>query len=49
MAGSRPEISEPQNSVAGLDLLLDRAGGRVRDSVMDAIREAIRTAMGRMG
>lgn len=43
MAGSRTEIPEPQNSVAGLDLLLDRPGGRVRDSVMDAIREAIRT------
>jgi GntR family transcriptional regulator / MocR family aminotransferase len=33
----------PQGAVAGLDLLLDRPGGRVRDSVMDAIREAIRT------
>jgi GntR family transcriptional regulator/MocR family aminotransferase len=29
--------------VAGLDLHLDRPAGRVRDSVMDAIREAIRT------
>jgi GntR family transcriptional regulator/MocR family aminotransferase len=33
----------PQGSVAGLDLLLDRLGGRVRDGVMDAIRDAIRT------
>ena len=33
----------PQNPVAGLDLHLDRPGGRVRDSVMDAIRDAIRT------
>ncbi len=32
-----------QGSVAGLDLLLDRPGGGVRDSVMDAIRDAIRT------
>jgi GntR family transcriptional regulator/MocR family aminotransferase len=31
------------NSVAGSDLHLDRPGGRVRDSVMDAIRDAIRT------
>lgn len=29
--------------VAGLDLHLDRPGGRVRDSLMDAVREAIRT------
>ena len=29
--------------VAGLDLHLDRPGGRVRDSVMDAIRVAIRS------
>ena len=29
--------------VAGLDLHLDRPGGRVRDSVVDAIREAIRS------
>jgi GntR family transcriptional regulator/MocR family aminotransferase len=35
--------TEPRNSVAGLDLHLDRAGGRVRDSVMDALRSAIRT------
>jgi GntR family transcriptional regulator / MocR family aminotransferase len=33
----------PRGSVAGLDLHLDRRGGRVRDSVMDAIREAIRS------
>ena len=33
----------PQSSVAGLDLHLDRRGGRVRDSVMDAIRDAIRS------
>ncbi|WP_234835080.1 MocR-like pyridoxine biosynthesis transcription factor PdxR [Mycolicibacterium stellerae] len=32
----------PTSSVAGLDLHLDRPGGRVRDSVMDAIRDAIR-------
>src|ERR1700716_1001322 len=32
-----------RSSVAGLDLHLDRPGGRVRDSVMDAIRDAIRT------
>jgi len=30
-------------AVAGLDLHLDRPGGRVRDSVMDAIRGAIRS------
>src|SRR6476660_2838355 len=30
-------------SVAGLDLHLDRVGGRVRDGVMDAIRNAIRS------
>jgi GntR family transcriptional regulator/MocR family aminotransferase len=29
--------------VAGLDLHLDRPGGRVRDSVMDAVRDAIRS------
>jgi Bacterial regulatory proteins, gntR family len=33
----------PRSSVAGLDLHLDRGGGGVRDSVMDAIREAIRS------
>jgi GntR family transcriptional regulator/MocR family aminotransferase len=33
----------PRSSVAGLDLHLDRPGGRVRDSVMDAIRDAIRS------
>ena len=32
-----------QSSVAGLDLYLDRPGGRVRDGVMDAIRDAIRS------
>jgi GntR family transcriptional regulator / MocR family aminotransferase len=33
----------PQSSVSGLDLHLDRTGGRVRDSVMDAIRDVIRS------
>ena len=33
----------PRSSVAGLDLQLDRPGGRVRDSVMDGIRDAIRS------
>jgi GntR family transcriptional regulator/MocR family aminotransferase len=32
-----------QSSVAGLDLYLDRPGGRVRDGVMEAIRGAIRS------
>jgi GntR family transcriptional regulator / MocR family aminotransferase len=32
-----------QISVAGLDLYLDRPGGRVRDGVMEAIRDAIRS------
>jgi GntR family transcriptional regulator/MocR family aminotransferase len=32
-----------QGSVAGLDLHLDRPGGRVRDGVMEAIRDAIRS------
>ena len=32
-----------QRSVAGLDLYLDRPGGRVRDGVMEAIRDAIRS------
>jgi GntR family transcriptional regulator/MocR family aminotransferase len=32
-----------QSSVAGLDLHLDRPGGRVRDGVMEAIRDAIRS------
>jgi GntR family transcriptional regulator/MocR family aminotransferase len=32
-----------QSSVAGLDLHLDRRGGRVGDGVMDAIRDAIRS------
>jgi GntR family transcriptional regulator/MocR family aminotransferase len=31
----------PRSSGAGLDLHLDRPGGRVRDSVVDAIRDAI--------
>lgn len=31
------------SSVAGLDLYLDRPGGKVRDSVMEAIRDAIRS------
>jgi GntR family transcriptional regulator / MocR family aminotransferase len=33
----------PQSSVTGLDLHLDRRAGRVRDSVLHAIREAIRS------
>ena len=33
----------PRSSVAGLDLHLDRPAGRVRDSVMDGIRDAIRS------
>ncbi|MBV8787272.1 MAG: PLP-dependent aminotransferase family protein [Mycobacterium sp.] len=32
-----------QSSVAGLDLYLDRPGGRVREGVMEAIRDAIRS------
>ncbi|MFG1932161.1 PLP-dependent aminotransferase family protein [Mycobacterium sp. NPDC048908] len=32
-----------QSSVAGLDIHLDRPGGRVRDGVMEAIRTAIRS------
>ena len=32
-----------QSSVAGLDLHLDRPAGRVRDGVMEAIRDAIRS------
>jgi GntR family transcriptional regulator / MocR family aminotransferase len=32
-----------RSPVAGLDLHLDRRGGRVRDSVMDALRDAIRS------
>ncbi len=35
-------IGAARSSVAGLDLHLDRVGGRVRDGVMDAIRDAIR-------
>ena len=37
------ELAGPPHPVAGLDLHLDRAGGRVRDSVMDAVRDAIRS------
>jgi GntR family transcriptional regulator / MocR family aminotransferase len=33
----------PRRSVGGLDLHLDRPGGRARDSVMDAVRDAIRS------
>ncbi|WP_085233744.1 MocR-like pyridoxine biosynthesis transcription factor PdxR [Mycobacterium conspicuum] len=36
-------ITESQSSVAGLDLYLDRPGGKVRDGVMEAIRDAIRS------
>jgi GntR family transcriptional regulator/MocR family aminotransferase len=36
-------VPGPQISAPGLDLHLDRAGGRVRDSVTDAIRDAIRS------
>jgi GntR family transcriptional regulator/MocR family aminotransferase len=32
-----------QSSVAGLDLHLDRPGGGVREGVMEAIRDAIRS------
>jgi len=32
-----------QSSVAGLDLYLDRPGGKVRDGVMEAIRDGIRS------
>ena len=32
-----------QSSIAGLDLHLERPGGRVRDGVMEAIRDAIRS------
>ncbi|OBF26011.1 GntR family transcriptional regulator [Mycobacterium sp. ACS1612] len=35
--------SGSQDSVVGLDLHLDRPGGRVREGVMDAIRDAIRS------
>ena len=41
-AGVHPTTGS-QSSVAGLDIHLDRPGGRVRDSVMDAIREVIRS------
>jgi len=37
-----PTTGSP-SAVAGLDLHLDRPGGRVRDSVMEAIRDAIRS------
>jgi GntR family transcriptional regulator / MocR family aminotransferase len=40
------DVREPPgspSSVAGLDLYLDRPGGRVRNSVMEAIRDAIRS------
>jgi DNA-binding transcriptional MocR family regulator len=33
----------PRSAVAGLDLHLDHAGGRVRDSVVGAIRDAVRS------
>jgi GntR family transcriptional regulator/MocR family aminotransferase len=36
-------VVTPRCSVAGLDLHLDRPGGRARDSVMDAVRDAIRS------
>jgi GntR family transcriptional regulator/MocR family aminotransferase len=35
--------SGPHSAVAGLDLHLDRPGGRLRDGVMEAIRDAIRS------
>ena len=35
--------TEPRSWVAGLDLHLDRRGGGVRDSVMEAVRDAIRS------
>jgi GntR family transcriptional regulator/MocR family aminotransferase len=37
------EATEPRSSVAGLDLHLDRQAGRARDSIMDALRDAIRS------
>ena len=46
MTTTGPELHSttgPRCSVAGLDLHLDRAGGRARDSVMDAVRDAIRS------
>jgi len=36
-------VTGPRSSAPGLDLHLDRPGGRVRDSVTDAIRHAIRS------
>src|ERR1700740_718482 len=41
-AGVHPTTG-PQSSVAGLDIHLDRPGGRVRDSMMEGIRDAIRS------
>jgi GntR family transcriptional regulator/MocR family aminotransferase len=41
-AREKPVVT-PRCSVAGLDLHLDRPGGRARDSVMDAVRDAIRS------
>jgi GntR family transcriptional regulator/MocR family aminotransferase len=46
MTTADPDVhstTRPRRSGAGLDLHLDRPGGRVRESVMDAIREAIRS------
>src|ERR1700733_9904046 len=40
--GDDGDAGASASSVAGLDLHLDRPGGRVRDSVMDAVRDAIR-------
>jgi GntR family transcriptional regulator/MocR family aminotransferase len=39
----KPVVTSQRCSVAGLDLHLDRLGGRARDSVMDAVRDAIRS------
>src|SRR6202007_611350 len=41
-AGVHPTTG-PQSSVAGLDIHLDRPGGRVRDSMMEGILDAIRS------
>ena len=41
--GDDGDAGASASSVAGLDLHLDRPGGRVRDSVMDAVRDAIRS------
>jgi GntR family transcriptional regulator/MocR family aminotransferase len=43
MSTNRHATTGSQSSVAGLDLHLDRPEGRVRDGVMDAIRDAIRS------